>query len=75
MVNHELIRGPAVEAEAVRAFNGNVKDFADSIFMSFKNDDFVCPGAPHQSRAVRLAWAFAQDFGPSPNKLFVGPAC
>src|SRR5436190_5060317 len=74
MVNHDLIDGTTVEAEAVGAFDRDIKDFADSIFISFKNDDFIRAGASHQSRAVGFAQPFAEDFSLAPNKLFVGPA-
>src|SRR5437764_5211542 len=61
----------SVKAEAVGAFNCDIKNFADAIFFCLENDDLVSSGAAHQTRRIRLAFAFTQDFDAGADQSFV----
>jgi hypothetical protein len=61
----------SVKAEAVGAFDCDIKNFADTIFFRLENDDLIGSGATHQTGGIRLAWAFTQNFDMGGDQSFV----
>src|SRR4029453_2277660 len=64
----------SVKAEVVGMLDCDTKNFADSIPSRLEDDDFVRPGAAHQTRNVCFAWAFTQNLNAGSDQFFIRAA-